>query len=99
MFAVPNLLKMKKRLLSMLSLALIFSLSILGCSPDSEVEETCSCEKVTYIESKYQEESTNQWLLNYVETSREQVECQDETNYSIPPTGSVAREVFRIECE
>lgn len=84
----------------MLLVAPIFSITIIGCSAEPEpTEEPCFCERVTYIESKYLEQSTETWLLDYNETDREPVECQSETNYSIPPIGSALREVHRIECD
>jgi hypothetical protein len=91
---------MKKQLLPMWSLALIFGITILGCSPETEVQEetACDCDKVFYLESKVQEETTDEWMLEHIETSREDVECQSETSYSIPPIGSLTREVHRIEC-
>ncbi|WP_144374500.1 hypothetical protein [Winogradskyella sp. PG-2] len=91
---------MKKQLPLMLVLALIFSVTFFGCSPESEAleESACDCDKVTYVESKYQEETTNEWLLEHLETNREDVQCQPETDYSIPPVGSLTREVHRIEC-
>ena len=85
----------------MLPICLMFSFTFfLGCSTESDLEEEiCTCEKVTYIEAKYLEETTETWLLNYNETEREPVDCQDETGYSVPPTGSEVRAVHRIECD
>jgi len=83
----------------MLPVALILSLPFLGCTAETApTEEPCACERVTYIEAKYQNQTTEKWLLGYNETARESVNCQTETDYSIPPTGSVLREVHRIEC-
>jgi len=102
MFIFPNLLDMKKQLLLTLSVALICGLTFLKCSPEVEVEVqqevSCDCEQVTYLESKYQEETTNTWLLQHIEIERIPVGCQTETNFSVPPIGSVQREVYRIEC-
>lgn len=92
---------MKKQLQTVLPIYLMFSFTfLLGCSAESELDDDddCACEKVTYIEAKYLEETTETWLLSYSETDREDVDCQEETNYSVPPTGSEVREVYRIEC-
>ncbi len=97
MFAVPNLTNMKNLLRSTVLLAAVSLLLFFGCTPEED-ESFCNCEKVFYIESKYQEQITDIWLLNYVETTREPTECQNETSYSIPPIGSSIREVYRVEC-
>ncbi len=91
---------MKKQLKTMSTTCLIFGFALfLGCSTESELDEdVCGCERVTYIEAKYQQQSTQIWLLNYTETNREPVDCQEATNYSVPPIGGELREVHRIEC-
>jgi len=91
---------MKKKLKTMLTICLTSGFALfLGCSTESDLDEqVCGCERVTYIEAKYQQQGTGTWLLNYTETEREPVDCQEETNYSVPPTGSQLREVHRIEC-
>ncbi|WP_178988173.1 hypothetical protein [Winogradskyella schleiferi] len=91
---------MKKQLPTMLAVALMSNFALSGCSADLEPpEENCACERVTYIESKNLEETTDIWYLDYQETARESVVCQNETDYSVPLTGATEREVFRIECD
>ncbi len=71
-------------------------LLLMGCTAETVVPpEDCDCEKVIYIEEKYQDSSDNSWYINRIEVDRIPVECQDETDFA--PTGEIL-ECFRIEC-
>lgn len=76
---------------------ILLLLLLVGCTSEpTEPVTECICEKVIYIEEKYQNEADDNWYLNRTEVERLPVDCQDETDFA--PTGEVL-ESFRIECE
>ena len=85
---------MKNLLQSTVLLAVLSCLLFFGCSADQD-EMTCACEEATYIEEKFQADSSEEWQLNRTETNRVPVECQDETDFVRTGNGT---EVTRIEC-
>ncbi|NNE33182.1 MAG: hypothetical protein HKN40_12520 [Winogradskyella sp.] len=85
---------MKNLIRSSIALAISSLLLLISCVPE-ENDPTCNCEEVFYAESKYQEGTSDVWLLDRTETSREPVACQDETDYTRTGNGT---EVSRIEC-
>lgn len=71
-------------------------LLLLGCTNEAlEPTTECFCEKVIYLEAKYQNESDGSWNLKRTVVKRVAVACQSETDFT--PTGEVL-ESFRIEC-
>ncbi len=93
MFVIPNLTNMNKQLQPTVWLAAMTCLLFISCTAEPN-EPNCGCEEATYLEEKYQD-SSQEWLLNRVETNREAVECQDETDFIRTGNGT---EVKRIEC-
>lgn len=71
-------------------------LVLFGCTTEPIELPTaeCFCEKLIYLEEKYQDEADGTWLLNRTETERIEIDCQPETNF-MPTVG--IQECFRIE--
>lgn len=72
-------------------------LVLFGCTNEAiELPSNeCFCEKVIYLEEKYQDEADSTWRINRIEIDRLAVDCQSETDFI--PTGGIL-ECFRIEC-
>lgn len=92
--ASQNLTNMKKLLRFTSVLAICNLIFLSSCAPE-ENDPPCNCEEVFYQEAKYQEETTNVWLLSRTEISREATDCQDETDFIRTGNGT---EALRIEC-
>tara|TARA_R100001369_G_scaffold2966_1_gene9739 strand:- start:6527 stop:6760 length:234 start_codon:yes stop_codon:yes gene_type:complete len=75
-------------------LAVCSLLLLSSCAPE-ENDPPCNCEEVFYEEAKYQDESTDEWLLSRIEIYRETISCQDETDFIRTGNGT---EASRIEC-
>ncbi|WP_439151836.1 hypothetical protein [Winogradskyella sp.] len=86
---------MKNLLRSTVILVATSLMLLFGCTAEEE-PIPCACEEVFYLEQKYQPEGDDTWLLERIETSRNAVPCQDETDFVRTGNGT---EVSRIECD
>lgn len=86
---------MKNRIQFTLVLTIMLNLLFFSCTTENQEDTNCNCEEAIYIEEKYQSDDGT-WLLNRVEMSRQDINCQDETDFLRTGNGT---EVRRIECQ